>query len=219
MKNLHVKEDETMRVNNKFILLFLLVIFTFSIEAKAEPVSMIYFTGIGCPHCANTDPVILKEKIKTEDLLIIEYEIYQQRENAPLLLKYNKILDSGMGIPFIIINKENYIIGDKPILKNLTNIFKKDNINSILLPNGTEEAFNKLNFSQLKAKPKIWYKNRIAIKKEDLPSKDNKLNLFILTGEIPTDAKNTTPTEVKLSGGSVIFKNAAKFNGWLLQWN
>ena len=34
-------------------------------EVKAQPISMVYFTGIGCPHCANIDPILLKDKIKT----------------------------------------------------------------------------------------------------------------------------------------------------------
>jgi len=60
-------------------------------QFSSKNICAVYFTGIGCSHCANTDPIIFKDLLREyPNLIIIEYEIYQQRENAPLLEKYNQ---------------------------------------------------------------------------------------------------------------------------------
>ncbi|MCD6478292.1 MAG: hypothetical protein J7L44_00190, partial [Candidatus Diapherotrites archaeon] len=83
----------------------------------------VYFTGIGCPHCAKTDPVVLgKLPQQYKNLIIVEYEIYQLRENAPLLAAYNSAYNSGLGVPLIIFGKNQSIIGDSSILNNIEGV-------------------------------------------------------------------------------------------------
>ena len=93
-----------------FVLSF--VFFAFSLiflsrfsEAQGNYICAVYFTGVGCPHCAKTDPVVLEDLLREyPNFIVIEYEIYQQGQNAPLLYEYDSKYQSGLGIPLIIFN-------------------------------------------------------------------------------------------------------------------
>ena len=80
---------------------------------QESQVCMVYFTGIGCLHCARADPVVL-EQLPREypNLVIIEYEIYEQEQNAPVLDAYNDEYYSGYVIPLIIFNQDQYLDSD-----------------------------------------------------------------------------------------------------------
>ena len=123
---------------------------------SANTICMVYFTGIGCPHCAKADPFVLEELPKEyPNLRIIEYEIYQETVNAPLLYEYDGIYESGLGIPLVIFDQENFIVGDTPILKNLRSMLDRGN-KSCPLIDGSLVEFDKLDLSTLPGKPKIW---------------------------------------------------------------
>ncbi|GAH99775.1 unnamed protein product, partial [marine sediment metagenome] len=97
-----------------------------SLLADEEYICAVYFTGVGCPHCANADSVILEDLPREyPNFVVIEYEIYQQRENAPLLYEYNENYNSGLGIPLIIFNKKDYMVGDRSILSKTKPIIEK----------------------------------------------------------------------------------------------
>ncbi|HDI03247.1 MAG TPA: hypothetical protein ENF67_01770 [Candidatus Pacearchaeota archaeon] len=198
-------------------------------KAKAEEtkaVCAVYFTGIGCPHCAKTDPVILVDLLRRyKNFVVIEYEIYQSRENGPLLYSYNQNYGFGLGIPLIIFSKNNYIIGDLPILNNVEGkiIELKNKGNPCLL---LEKAvsFENLNFSQLEGKPKIWKDNRVLIFQEKKPIDSSILRKLLTSDKISEALKgvNYSIVEAKpvpLSGRNVNFENAIKIGGWVLEWN
>lgn len=126
-------------------------------ESKGEKTCLVYFTGLGCPHCAVTDPLVLRELFKEyPDLIIIEYEIYQQKENAPLLYEYNKKYNSGLGIPLIIFNQKEHLIGEKSILENIRKKIKILEGNKCPLIDGRTIEFSKLMINSLAGSPKIW---------------------------------------------------------------
>jgi len=135
-------------------------------ENKENQVCGVYFTGVGCSHCAKTDPVVLQELFNEyPNLIIIEYEIYQQRENALLFDKYSQSCElSRSGIPMIIFNHQDVIIGDNPILNNIREKIEELENNSCLLINGDFQKFEDVNLASLPGKPKIWTKDRILIK-------------------------------------------------------
>ncbi|HUV42677.1 MAG TPA: hypothetical protein VMY36_02100 [Patescibacteria group bacterium] len=136
-------------------ILLLTVLFSSSLQAE-EKTCLIYFTGVGCPHCAQVDPVLLKELPKKyPNLVIIEYEIYQQRNNAPLLTKYNEIYGSGLSIPLIIFGKDNFLIGDRPILENIETKLEQLEGNACPLTDGSSTSFGDLDISTLPGKPEI----------------------------------------------------------------
>jgi len=70
-----------MRKNIFFIILISGLIlggssFAFSAQSSSENICAVYFTRVGCPHCAKTDPIILKDLLKEyPNLIVLEYEI------------------------------------------------------------------------------------------------------------------------------------------------
>lgn len=181
-----------------FVLILSLFLIANFVLAKSsnfteKSVCVVYFTGIGCPHCANADPLVLEELPKEyPNLVIIEYEIYQQRENAPLLYQYHENYNSGLGIPLIIFNKENYIIGDKPILQGAPKILAQLEKNKCPLPDGTSIDFKDLEISSLPGKPKI-IRQEVSISGEEsllLEDIKSKLTLAKIVGLAGVDAVN-----------------------------
>jgi len=160
-----------MHLNSKiFFLVLILGIFVILIPgfsfAQEDTVCAVYFTGVGCPHCANTDSVVLEDLPKEySNLVVIEYEIYQQRENAPLLYTYNENYNSGLGIPLIIFNKDEHIIGDRPILNNIREAIEKGP-NPCPLIDGSSVDFQNLDLASLPGNPKIWKGGDVFTKPE-----------------------------------------------------
>ena len=143
-----------------FSLFLLTSLFSSSSLAKDNQYTCaVYFTGIGCPHCAQVDPFVLEElPEKYPNLVIIEYEIYQERENAPLLYEYNNVYGSGLGIPLIIFDQSNFIAGDLPIVRGSEKIIEKGS-NLCPLIDGSSVDFANLNLADLPGKPIIWPKS------------------------------------------------------------
>ena len=193
-------------------------------EDEQSAICAVYFTGVGCPHCAGTDPVILVDLLKEHsDLVVIEYEIYQQQVNAPLLFEYNSEYSSGLGIPLIIFNKDEYFIGDAPIVKNAREIINSSDNNPCSLVDGSLVGFNNLDLTSLLGQPKIWKDQRILLKIGD--QGDNEiLKELLTTDDIASVIENINykiiePKPVPLSGRKVNFDNAIQLDGWIFQWN
>jgi len=87
-------------------------------------VTVDFFYGDGCPHCALVEPLIKDLEIKFPQVLFNSYEVYHNQDNALLLFKaYDKYKvsqkDQG-GVPIVFIGDE-YFLGDRPIIDNLEN--------------------------------------------------------------------------------------------------
>ena len=191
------------------------------VSAQDDYVCVVYFTGIGCPHCAKTDPVLFGPLLEEyPNLVIIEYEIYRNSENAPLLSEYNSIYDSGLGIPLVIFGRGKSIIGDTPILQNIRQ--EIGNSNECPLVNGFSVDFKNLDITALPGQPKIWKGERILI---SAGGGNNTILRKLLTSENLSDALNginfsiVEPKDVELSGRSLRFQNAISIDGWILEWN
>ena len=91
----------------KILKLFIVLIFTFfisfSVSAK-EKVTLYFFYGDGCPHCAEEEKVLLPELEKDKDIEIVKIETWYSEENRELL---NKVVDAynigSSGVPCNII--------------------------------------------------------------------------------------------------------------------
>ncbi len=211
----------------KYIISILIVVsgllLPVSMSAQSgEDTFVVYFTGIGCPHCANVDPVLLHDWVnKYSNLYVIEYEIYQKSQNAHLIEKYNQTCNSGYGIPLVIFNKENSLVGDKTILSDFDSYFNKSSGNKILFPDGTEGELEDID--SLPIYSKIWTKDRIAIKESSGEGGDLLIDFlkgYDVNEIINNDnAKLTQAESVAFSGSEVTFDNAVNINGWVLQWN
>lgn len=140
------------------------------LPARAEEtVCAVYFSGLGCPHCAKTDPVILEQLPKEyPNLVIIEYEIYQEKENAPLIYEYNQVYGSGLGIPLIIFGQDKFLVGDAPIINETRSLIEQGG-NPCPLIDGTVVDFEELDISSLPGKPKIWPE---SLEEKPTPSKE-----------------------------------------------
>ncbi len=202
-------------------ILFSIASASISVTAQEKDICSVYFTGVGCPHCAKTDPVVLVDLLKEyPNLVVIEYEIYQQSENAPLLYEYNTRYSTGLGVPLIIF-EDMYSVGDLPILQGSREMIKKGPSKCVLL-NGLSD-FKNLDITSLPGKPKIWTNERILIKNEG--GNNNQLLKNLLTKEDLSsvvkelDYNVVVPAKVALSGKYVSFDNAIQLNGWIFQWN
>ena len=211
-----------------FILaIFFISSFFFSVASAEDQQSnfcSIYFTGVGCPHCAQTDPIILGDLLEEyPNFMVIEYEIYHEQKNASLLLSYNDKYSSGLGIPLVILNEDESFAGDKLIIENMSGIINKSNNNDCLLIDGSSVNFNNLDLISLPGLPKIWKDGRILLKVSD--QGDNQiLKELLITKDIVSFIKNIDyriieSKPILLSGKDIFFDNAIELNGWVFQWN
>lgn len=223
------------------VLCFVITILSFAhngqVKASAEAVPeakvdegaqtfVVYFTGVGCPHCAQVDPVLLQEWTeKYPDLVVVEYEIYQQGENGRLLYDYDEHYGTGLGIPLIVFNQDESIIGDGPILEEFEGVLKHNQDNPLPLRDGTSSGAGELRLGGLPLYPKLWQKDRIAIKDGSCSSEyDNQILDFLAGGDMEIIFNDepfvvTEPERVALSGSEIEFENAIKLDGWVLQWD
>ncbi|MBD3360479.1 hypothetical protein GF366_01610 [Candidatus Peregrinibacteria bacterium] len=201
--------------------LFLAGTLSANAENEEEVICAVYITGIGCPHCAVTDPVVLDEKLRENpNLVIIEYEIYQTKHNSRVILDYEEKYNTGFGVPLIIFD-DSHVAGDKPILKAIDEKLANGNHNCPLLTG--KENIKNYNFNEIHLLPKIWRNERILI--PDGKYGDEKLlRTLFLTDDISgvlekASYEELEPVDVPYSGGSFEFENAVKIDGWIFQWN
>ncbi len=214
-------------MKNAIMFLVILTLITVVIpQASAQTeksICAVYFTGIGCPHCANADPYVLKDLLITHpEVVIIEYELYQAGENAPLLYSYNEAYESGMGVPLLIFNNDNALIGDTPIISQAESIIVNIVENGCPMMDGTLIPFQEMDLTSLPGSPKIWTKDRILT---PATGSDNDILKTLLTGDNFDEALegvdfSLTDTEpAAFSGGNVEFQHAIVSGGSKFQWN
>jgi hypothetical protein len=183
---------------------------------------IVYFTGVGCPNCKITDPVILEEiPERYPNLIIIEYELYETSENGLVMSQYVSNYNLYPGVPQIVFNKSKNLVGRNQVL-DLENSLRAMNNNSCPMIDGSSVDFNNLDITSLPGKPNIWRKNSILISSNQ--DTNNEILKQILTSENLTVALDgtkfeiTTPQEVSLSGKSVKFDNSINIDEWIFQW-
>ncbi len=213
-------------------LVALLLVAASGVQVQAmKDVCAVYFTYVGCPHCANSDPVVLSEMTdKYSNLVVIEYEFVLNPENSYVVYDYNNEYQSGAGVPMIIFDKSRMIVGDTPILDSVDG-FISSGPNGCPLLEGSVD-FSSVDINGLPGSPKLWTKDRILIKKGE--TGDNSvLRELIESSDIQSVLEGvefviTDPEPVQLSGikfpqlgvpGTVEFDHAINVGGWKFQWN
>ncbi len=88
----------------KILLVFLISLFMFSIvDAKDKEITMYFFHGDGCPHCAAENKFI-KEHDEFKSIKIVRYEVWNNDDNIELLKKVGTKFDvKAKNIPFNVI--------------------------------------------------------------------------------------------------------------------
>lgn len=202
---------------------------------ETNVLGLVYFTGIGCPHCAKVDPILLKKMpFENNNLAIIEYEVKLNQENAKLMVEYNNQFDSGLGYPLIILNQyEFYISGD--IIPKVERSLEQGKTNDVPFPTSVYSkgttAFENIEFSKLAGKPAIWYNSKVISRYQDGQTpvddkilhkildaktieeiekiiKDNDLNYFTIDD-----------TKIQLSQTDITFDNTIHIPGWKIYYN
>lgn len=216
-----------------FSLLSLILILLFSCisvlaqeDLSEEKICTVYITGVGCPNCAFTDPVLLSEFTnKYPNLIAIEYEIYHQHESNMDVA--NEYFDSYIpvgrpGIPFLIFDKQITALGRFAVLDS-KQIIEKIDSNECPLSDGSSIDFRDLDITALPGKPKIWAKNRVLIRIGD--GGNNKLLKSLLTSENLSSTLEGIKFEkikaqpIPISDAKIEFENAVKIDNWIFQWN
>jgi cytochrome c biogenesis protein CcdA/thiol-disulfide isomerase/thioredoxin len=209
-----------------FLPLFFLTGAIYAQENEKDLKFATYFTGIGCPHCSIASPYIKKVVEENGDFVVIEYEVYQKSQNAKLISQYDEIYNIGMGIPVIFFDKGEVLVGDKDVENNLKLYITQQKSNLIQLPSKLV-TFDEFNLNQLERYPKIYRKDRVAIRKSitQLTEEQNEEIIDFLTEDLSQwvsakqEGELVTPEIVQYPGGSATYEHALKINGWLLQWN
>ena len=201
---------------------------------KTEVLGIVYFTGIGCPHCAKVDPVLLRDiSLSRNDVAVIEYEVKALNEyNANLMLEYNKQFGSGKGYPLAIFSEDDFYSSGN-IIPKVEEYLSAGKTTNIALPTYVYEkgttAFENLEFSKLKGKPTIWYNRKVISRYFDgeTPIDDKVLHQILnakTTEEIEEIAKkydyhSIDDTKIQLSQTEIIFDNTIHLPGWKVYYN
>jgi len=161
-KNEFKRLADKMVNKNKFLVssVFLLVIFLGLMPfafADDGYVCGVYFTGIGCPHCANAKPTIDAVLNSTPNLVLIRYEVYQESANAPVLDAYASAYGVRAAIPLILFGNGSSLQGDSPIINDLAaRVASLQPNNHCPLIGGSSVGFSQCNFSSLPGKPEVF---------------------------------------------------------------
>jgi hypothetical protein len=194
--------------------------------AAAEPpngtITAIYFTGIGCSHCAKVDHVLLGEWLTEHpDLVVIEYEVFQKNENMRILTDLNTRYGSGTGVPILFFSPETWLGGDSSILTGTPAVLRELENNrsaraALLLD------FPSLDITTLPGSPTIWHKDRILMR-TGTGNGEHVKALFqagnISAGLAAAGFSRVEPLSVPISERERSFLQAAEGNGWRIQWN
>ena len=74
------------RILKLLVLTIFIFLISFSVQAK-EQVTLYFFYGDGCPHCAEEEEYLMPDLEKDKDLKIVKLETWQNKENSELLDK------------------------------------------------------------------------------------------------------------------------------------
>ncbi len=91
------------------LLIVIALLFSFSVSAK-EKVTLYFFHGEGCPHCAEEQTDLIEELKKDETINVVEIEVWHDNENKELLEKVINAYGTRSGVPYNVIG-DTTIIG------------------------------------------------------------------------------------------------------------
>lgn len=93
--------------------------FTTSVQAEEETIPKIYVRQ-GCQYCAKVDAFLrandLEDKVERVETL---NNAENQKELEELFNKYNAP-EADRGVPFMVLSETEYLVGDRPIIKHLS---------------------------------------------------------------------------------------------------
>ena len=126
----------------------------------------VYFTYIGCPNCAVTDPIVLLNWTKRyPNLVIIEYGWRGgdwQDPNSQFFGEFAQAYNTLAAVPQLIFSKSKIRLGRLDVPKGERDIKSLSSNPCPLIDKSV--SFKNLDLNKLPAKPKIWANGRVLIK-------------------------------------------------------
>ena len=126
----------------------------------------VYFTYIGCPNCAVTDPIVLFNWTKRyPNLVIIEYGWRGgdwQDPNSQFFGEFAQAYNTLAAVPQLIFSKSKIRLGRLDVPKGERDIKSLSSNPCPLIDKSV--SFKNLDLNKLPAKPKIWANGRVLIK-------------------------------------------------------
>ncbi len=114
----------------RYLLLFILF-FSISVNVSAkEKVTLYFFHGDGCPHCAAEQDELINDLEKRKDINVVKYEVWKNKENAELLNKVIDTFQTQSGVPYNVIGDTTiigYSSGTKYEVERALDYYKKHN--------------------------------------------------------------------------------------------
>ena len=175
MKKATSRKERIMLRVSILVILFLITFLFSSPLGKAqdaqnqEKVCTFYFTYIGCPNCAYTDPTVLSEwPEEYSKFVVIEYSWIGGQlgdPNSNFFGEYAQAYKTQAAVPQLFFSKDNTKLGRLDVPKAEQDIKGLDSNPCPLIKKRV--AWEQLSLNELKAKPKIWANKRILIKLEE----------------------------------------------------
>ena len=138
-------------------------------ETVGEKVCIVYFTFIGCPNCAVTDPIVLSEwPLEHKRLVVIEY-VWRGGDithpNAKTFGRYAQIYHSRPAVPQIILNETEIWLGRVEVPKAIDALASLHSNPCPLISDSkpVSRPFGELKLKELPGLPKIWANGRVLI--------------------------------------------------------
>lgn len=96
----------------KLLIVFFALLFTIlPVNAKSSDITVYFFRGEGCPHCAEEEKFLDKVIKKNKNVKVVEYEVWYNEENANFMNKVkDKLNIKENGVPLTIVGS-SYLIG------------------------------------------------------------------------------------------------------------
>jgi len=225
-----IKRDKTIIFVSFLLFICIFSGFVFADNSSTEPTPLVYFTKIGCPHCAKVDPILLGEMVRQENILIIEYEVGDKQANGQYIIPYvTGGYKSNYNVPQLILGKDNVFFSEK-ITTGLDNYLKINPITknypfpTDIYPNGDVNSFSNLKINNIAGLPTIWYKDRVLFKTGLSSVSDEDLYELLTTSDLdPVIRKNyhklLLDTGIEISYSRIEFDNAVELKGYNFYWN
>jgi hypothetical protein len=181
-----------------------------------------YFTGEGCPHCANVNPVLFGEWLGTyPGLVVVEYEVYRHPENAVVMAGMNRDYGIGLGIPLLFFGRNATFIGDTRILSGVPG-FLDAAFGGAPLPAGST-SLGALDIAGLPGYPRLWYGERVLVRED--AGGDTATLRALITGSDPAAVipngsyREYGPQQIDHGDVQIGFEHSTRLEGWLFAWN
>lgn len=135
------------------------------VSALEDRVCVLYFTYVGCPNCATTDPIVLSEWTgKYDNLVVIEHMWYghdYQDPDSQFFGTYAMEYGTQAAVPYLSIDEDNIRMGRADVPAGEADISSMGS-NPCPLAGGSV-PFGELDLNELEGEPKIWANGRILL--------------------------------------------------------